>query len=729
MVDLVQKDMLTLWADTGDILQPDDTKISNGWDVELVPRQWWNWMQNRVDTNVAYLLQKGIPEWNSTVEYIINKSYVQYLGVVYKCIQTHTNQAPAIGAYWVKAFAESSASLEAIHAITPAANTFPYFTGTTSAATTAITAFARGLLDDADAATARATLGAQQADATLTALAGLTTATNKLPYFTGTDAAAVTDLTAFARSLLDDSDAATARATLGAQQADATLTALAGLTTATNKLPYFTSADTSAVTDFTAFARNLLDDADAAAARVTLGLASGATTTVGTIATQNANSVTITGGSITGITDLAVTDGGTGASTAAGARTNLGLGSAATATLQTSTTDTTTGSVLVNGAFGLGTIGTVVSNLNTISVSGFYKASPGAIGQPETTLLGHNIYYQGDDQFGTMTAWGFDGAKVFQRRKTSGTWYSWREFVGSDGVDFTGADLNNLSDAGFFYASNASPVNYPGGFNSGLVIVTTSPANVRTQVFFPIGAKEKMYFRTFFTTWGAWQEVFTSSNQLALGTTAVSGRTALGLGTASTAAVTTSATDTTAGRLLKVGDFGLGGTGVLAPTDLNTITATGLYYTNTSDASSPSPGAAMTIQHIAIGSTNATQVAIRQSADFMWFRRRNSGTWSDWVQVATSAIGLGQGQTWQNVTASRAQGTTYTNTTGKPIFVSIFGSCNSGSKPLTVNGLAVATHTPIGTGSISTTITAIVPDGGTYSLANVGGTTLWMELR
>lgn len=40
--------------------------------------------------------------------------------------------------------------------------------------------------------------------------------------------------------------------------------------------------------------------------------------------------VTITGGTISGITDLAVADGGTGASTAAGARTNLGLGSMAT---------------------------------------------------------------------------------------------------------------------------------------------------------------------------------------------------------------------------------------------------------------------------------------------------------------------------------------------------------------------------------------------------------------
>lgn len=44
---------------------------------------------------------------------------------------------------------------------------------------------------------------------------------------------------------------------------------------------------------------------------------------VGSLAGQDAGAVAITGGAITGITDLAIADGGTGASTAAAARTNL----------------------------------------------------------------------------------------------------------------------------------------------------------------------------------------------------------------------------------------------------------------------------------------------------------------------------------------------------------------------------------------------------------------------
>lgn len=82
-----------------------------------------------------------------------------------------------------------------------------------------------------------------------------------------------------------------------------------------------TSGTISGITDL-AVADGGTGASTASGARTNLGL--------GSISTQASSSVSITGGSISGITDLALADGGTGASTASGARTNLGLGTAAT---------------------------------------------------------------------------------------------------------------------------------------------------------------------------------------------------------------------------------------------------------------------------------------------------------------------------------------------------------------------------------------------------------------
>ena len=194
----------------------------------------------------------------------------------------------------------------------------------TAIAALSTTAYGRALLTLAN----QAALTALISSATETASGIVELATNA-ETTTGTDMTRATHPAGVA--------AAISAASAAYQPVDSDLTAIAALTTTAYGRNFLTLADQAALvallpsyqpldSDLTAIAaltttsygRAVLELADAAALRSHAAL--------GTIATQAANNVAITGGSITGITDLAVADGGTGASTAAGAMTNLGAG-------------------------------------------------------------------------------------------------------------------------------------------------------------------------------------------------------------------------------------------------------------------------------------------------------------------------------------------------------------------------------------------------------------------
>ena len=88
---------------------------------------------------------------------------------------------------------------------------------------------------------------------------------------------------------------------------------------------------------------------------------------------------------------------------------------------------------------------------------------------------------------------------------------------------------------------------------------------------------------------------------------------------------------------------------------------------------------------------------------------------------------FGVGQTWKDLTASRVLGTTYTNTTGKPIVVCVRGYLSAGGGQTgKINGETVQSFSGYSSG-LTSTVTLIVPPGGTYSVS--GSKEAWWELN
>ena len=129
---------------------------------------------------------------------------------------------------------------------------------------------------------------------------------------------------------------------------------------------------------------------------------------------------------------------------------------------------------------------------------------------------------------------------------------------------------------------------------------------------------------------------------------------------------------------------------------------------------------------------NAALAAGDIAGDGHWLVLQYDVTLDKVVLLNPALSSLGYGQTWQNLTGSRAIGTTYYNTTGKPIQVSVMMSTASGTPTinLTVNGVLSSAST-LSSATGAATVAAIVPHGGSYVTVQGGGGFLhtWAELR
>lgn len=146
--------------------------------------------------------------------------------------------------------------------------------------------------------------------------------------------------------------------------------------------------------------------------------------------------------------------------------------------------------------------------------------------------------------------------------------------------------------------------------------------------------------------------------------------------------------------------------------------------------------------NVAYSTTARTNVPFR-IVGFIDSTQATAGAWNTSPSTIQGAggqallppSGIGYVQTWQDVTASRALATTYTNTTGKPILALV--SCTSGAvngfAQLNINGVLIHnTSQAAANGAFVSTGILLVPPGATYSAVNGGGSTTlsrWMELR
>ena len=99
-------DYTVKWAESGNKLQPTSEKVELGHVVEKPPYELVNWIENKQDSAITYLMQEGISDWSLDQDYSAT-SYVKYNGVIYRAKVSSLGKQPDIEtAVWEIAFVD-----------------------------------------------------------------------------------------------------------------------------------------------------------------------------------------------------------------------------------------------------------------------------------------------------------------------------------------------------------------------------------------------------------------------------------------------------------------------------------------------------------------------------------------------------------------------------------------------------------------------------------------------
>jgi microcystin-dependent protein len=340
------------------------------------------------------------------------------------------------------------------------------------------------------------------------------------------------------------------------------------------------------------------------------------------------------------------------------ARDALKLGTAARADLTTGEQDSTIGSVLRVGDFGLGRkdLTDLSIDLNTLVATGFYFVGSASTNAPGAGISGMVIAMTNANNNTQQLFMPQGSARFYQRSSANGVWTAWVESwhsgnlvkttsntdstignmlkVGDFGIGaknlLTNNLITNIDDAamanGVYAVSSTTTGTKPANFGILMQEGRQNAAGTTgrvSQTFIDVDQPiaPRIYHRVYIyanSAWGGWVEDWNSANLVK----------------------TVGINDITPGSMLKVGDFGLGvaqsmgANAIAVGTDLNNIVVSGLYGQAANANSSlalnypVAKAGSLLVQRGSAGIV--TQLYMEYDTGRIWSRGIFNGAASDW---------------------------------------------------------------------------------------------------